>query len=141
MLDDDGYVVPQAWTGAPFWTGGKVLFVSDEDLIDDTQLARWTADVPVVVVTRERRGARVHDAGRWREIRAFPADEVDPTGAGDVFAAAFLVRLSESGDVPDATRFASAAAACSVEAEGIEAIATREQIEDRLSRHPEVVLT
>lgn len=139
-LGEGGHVRSQAWTGAPFWARSQVLFVSDEDLVDDEQVDRWVADVPVVVVTREHRGARVHDEGRWREIDAFPAEEVDPTGAGDVFAAAFLVRLQETNDVANAARFASAAAAFSVEAEGIEAIATREQIDQRLSQHPELVL-
>ncbi len=140
-LDEDAHVQPVAWSGAPFWGGCRVLFVSDEDLVDDGQLDRWIEDVPIVVVTRERRGSRVHDEGRWREIQALPTEEVDPTGAGDVFAAAFLVRLEERNDVAEAARFASVAAAFAVEAAGIEGIATREQIDERLSQHPELVLT
>ena len=140
VLDEDAHVQPTAWGGAPFWRGCQVLFVSDEDLVDDEQLDQWVTDLPAVVVTRERRGARVHDEGRWREIPALPVEEVDPTGAGDVFAAAFLVRLQETNDVADAARFASVAAAFAVEAEGIGAIATREQIDERLSHHPELVL-
>lgn len=141
-LDEDGHVQPQAWTGAPFWAGSQVLFVSDEDIVgEESQLDRWAVEVPVVVVTRANHGTRVHSDGTWREIDAFPAQEVDQTGAGDVFAAAFLVRLKETNDVAAAARFASVAAAFAVEAEGIEAIATREQIDGRLSQHPEVVLT
>lgn len=141
-LDEDGHVRPQAWTGAPFWAGSQVLFVSDEDIAgEESQLDRWVDEVPVVVVTRANYGTRVHSDGTWREIDAFPAQEVDQTGAGDVFAAAFLVCLGETGDVAQSARFASAAAAFAVEAEGIESIATRGQIEQRLSQHPEVVLT
>ncbi len=139
-LDEDAHVQRTAWRGEPFWRGCRVLFVSDEDLVDDEQLALWVTDLPTVVVTRERRGARVHDEGRWREIHALPVEEVDATGAGDVFAAAFLIRLEETNDVADAARFASVAAAFAVEAEGIEAIATREQIDERLSQHPELML-
>jgi sugar/nucleoside kinase (ribokinase family) len=119
-----------------------VLFVSDEDVAgEEHQLDRWAKDVPIVVVTRERRGARVHHDDAWHEIEAFPAEEVDPTGAGDVFAAAFLVHYSESADVGKATRFASAAAVLSVEAQGIEGIANRQQIEERVAAHPELELT
>lgn len=140
-LDEEGRVRGRAWTGPPFWEGGDVLFVSDEDLAgDQRQLDRWVADLPAVVVTRERRGARVHSAGAWREIDAFPADEVDPTGAGDVFAAAYLIRYQETGDVAAAVRFASAAAAASVEAEGTAGIADRDEIERRLAADPEIVL-
>ena len=140
-LGEDAHVQRRPWTGPPFWEGGDVLFVSDEDLAgDERQLDRWVEDLPTVVVTRERRGARVYSEGAWREIEAFPAREVDPTGAGDVFAAAYLIRYDETGEVAGAVRFASAAAAACVEADGLEGIADRAEIEERLAAHPEIVL-
>ncbi len=140
-VDRSGHVRRQAWNGAPFWRGCDVLFVSDEDVgARGDQIQRWISDVTVVALTSNRRGARVHDKGRWRKIAAFPAQEIDPTGAGDVFATAFLVRMRETKDVAEAARFASAAAACSIEAPGVEAIATRDRIEERMRAHPEVVL-
>lgn len=130
-----------AWTGAPFWRACRVLFVSDEDLGEHPdQLERWVAEVPVVALTRYRNGADVYSAGRQRSIDAYPTGEVDPTGAGDVFATAFLVRYHETGDVAKASQFASAAAACSVEGAGIERVATRETIEARMQKHPEIAL-
>jgi sugar/nucleoside kinase (ribokinase family) len=141
-LDEEARVQRRAWTGAPFWTGGDVLFVSEEDLAgDERQLDRWLEEISTVVVTRERKGARVHSDGKWVEIEAFPADEVDPTGAGDVFAAAYLIRYEETEDVATAATFGSAAAAASVEAPGTEGIADRADIERRLAAHPEIVLT
>jgi sugar/nucleoside kinase (ribokinase family) len=140
-VSDDGKVRGTAWAGQPFWHNANVLFVSDEDIApDDGQVDRWTRDVPIVAMTSNRRGARVFDAGRWRSIAAFPAKEVDPTGAGDVFATAFLVELHATNDVAAATRFASAAAACAIEGEGVSAIATRDRIEERMRAHPNVVL-
>ena len=131
----------RAWTGEPFWSGSRVLFVSEEDVAgDEHQIERWAEEVPIVVVTRERKGTRVHHDDVWQEIGVFPAEEVDPTGAGDVFAAAFLVHYSEAADVGEATRFASAAAALAVEAQGIEGIADRQQIEERAAAHPELEL-
>ncbi len=140
-IDEDGRVRSRAWSGEPFWRGCNVLFVSDEDVGDQTdQVERWTSDVPIVAMTSNRKGARVHDGGRWRSIGAFPANEVDPTGAGDVFATAFLVALEETNDVAGAARFASAAAACAIEAAGIDAIATRGGIEERMRAHSNVIL-
>ena len=140
-LDEQGEVRPRAWLGAPFWTGCDVLFVSEEDLgADRRQLERWQEEVPVVAVTASERGARVHDGAGWRSINALPADEVDATGAGDVFAAAFLVRYRETKAVAEAARFASAAAAASIEAAGFEGVANREEIASRMAEHPEVVL-
>jgi sugar/nucleoside kinase (ribokinase family) len=140
-VDRSGRVRRQAWAGAPFWKGSQVLFVSDEDLgRRSDQLAAWEGEVAIVAVTCARRGAKVRDGKGWRRIDAFPASEVDPTGAGDVFAAAFLVRYHETKDAAEATRFASAASACSVEGVGLECVATREEVEERLARHPEIRL-
>jgi sugar/nucleoside kinase (ribokinase family) len=66
-------------------------------------------------------------------VPGFPAVEVDPTGAGDVFAAAFLVRLQETEDPVQAARFANAVASFCVEGPGVAGIPTREQVEERLS--------
>lgn len=140
-IDRNQRVRRRSWTGEPFWSGCRVLFVSDEDLgRRRDQLARWTAEVPLVALTRYRLGARLHWRNRWRSIKAFPVREKDPTGAGDVFAAAFLVRYYETSDVAESARFASAAAACSVEAAGIERVAGRATIEARMGEHPEIVL-
>jgi sugar/nucleoside kinase (ribokinase family) len=130
-----------AWNGKAFWLGCDILFVSEEDLGDHPeQVDRWAADVPLVAMTRAGRGARVYAEGDRRKIDGFPANERDPTGAGDVFAAAFLVRYHESRAVEEAARFASAAAACSVEGTGIKAIAVRDESEERMARHPDIVL-
>ena len=43
--------------------------------------------------------------------RAFDVDVVDTLGAGDVFHGAFVLALAETRPVPDALRWASAAAA------------------------------
>lgn len=137
----DGRVRSRAWTGPPFWSGAQALFVSDEDVTpDDGQIDRWIADIEIVAVTSNRHGARIFHNGQGRSIRAFPATEVDPTGAGDVFATAFLIELSITSDVALAARFAGGAAACAIEGVGIDAIAGRDEIEARLKAHPEVRL-
>jgi sugar/nucleoside kinase (ribokinase family) len=141
QIGGDQQVRRTSWRDEPFWTGCQTLFVSIEDLAgEDSALYGWTRDVEVVVVTSDRKGARVHADGAWRAIDAYPAAEVDPTGAGDVFAAAFLVRYHETSDWKESTRFASAAAACSVEAIGVEGIAGRAAIEARMAAHPEIRL-
>ena len=76
-------------------------FVSEEDVRTAEASRTGSSVVPIVVLTR---GARLHDlerAGR-HDVPAFHDDEVDPTGAGDVFATAFLVRLRETEDAADA---------------------------------------
>jgi sugar/nucleoside kinase (ribokinase family) len=141
QVDRERRVRRFAWRGAPFWTRASVLFVSDEDLGERRdQLERWIRKVPIVALTRYRRGAQVYSAGGWRQIRAFPTVERDPTGAGDVFATAFLVRYHETKQVAESARFASAAAACSVEGAGVDAVADRAAIVARMEEHPEILL-
>ncbi len=43
-----------------------------------------------VVLTRSARGALIHYHGRDYDIKAFPCNPVDMTGAGDMYAGAFL---------------------------------------------------
>jgi len=61
-----------------------------------------------------------------------PARLVDPTGAGDVFAAAFFIRLSQTRDPWEAARFATQVAARSVTRRGMESTPTREEMLDFL---------
>jgi sugar/nucleoside kinase (ribokinase family) len=57
---------------------------------------------------------------------------LDPTGAGDVFAAAFLVHLSRHGDPRQAVDFANCVASLSIQHVGIEGIPTMEMVTERL---------
>src|SRR5262245_60267086 len=120
----------------------RALFLSDEDIPPGEAppaLTYWSDLVQIVAFTRGYNGADICVRGHWRHIDAFPASVVDPTGAGDVFAAAFLIRLWESGDVWKATRFAACAASFSVEGEGTSAVPTREQVEARLKENPNIL--
>ena len=131
---------PNEWQSRGLLRHSRALFVSEEDLPPaetEETLNRWTAQVPLLFFTLGYRGARVWSDGRWQNVPAFPAREVDPTGAGDVFAAAFLARYLETDDVAQASLFAAAAAAVSVEAVGTAGIPTRAQVEERLRRGSE----
>jgi sugar/nucleoside kinase (ribokinase family) len=140
-VDSQRRVTARAWPDSPSWADGHALFVSEDDLAGDTSaLDRWTTVFPVVAYTQASRGACLHVDGRWCHIDAFPEHEVDPTGAGDVFAAAFLARLYETGDPALAARFAAAAASISVSREGTLAIAERQQVEERMAQHVEILL-
>jgi 1D-myo-inositol 3-kinase len=98
----------------------------------DAVLARWAQSVPLVVATQGAAGAALFRAEGSRQV--FPGErirEVDPTGAGDVFAAAFLCELRATGDPAGAIRFANRVAGISVEHEGASGIPTREQVTAR----------
>jgi sugar/nucleoside kinase (ribokinase family) len=132
QLDTDR-VIPGEIEDAPAWLHGDVVFLSEEDAVDAESAERWRERIPTVVLTRGRNGYTVWDAMGRHDIAPVPGCERDPTGAGDVFATAYLVRHHETADVLESARFAAAAAAISVEAAGIASVATRGQIEARLS--------
>ena len=67
-------------------------------------------------------------------IRDSPCIEMDPTGAGDVFATAFLLRYQETGDPLEAAAFGSCAASCVVEGLGASQLGDRAEIERRLEQ-------
>jgi sugar/nucleoside kinase (ribokinase family) len=112
-----------------------VLVLSEEDLAGDVELMdEYIRMTRIAVMTQGPKGCTVFANGISRHIPGFPAREVDPTGAGDVFAGAFLIRLQEIGNPFEAARFANATASFCVEAPGITGIPTRAQVEERLAQ-------
>ncbi|MGE3074791.1 MAG: carbohydrate kinase family protein [Dehalococcoidia bacterium] len=114
---------------------GWLAFFSEEDTADPEGLAEHIASMgAVAVLTRGYNGATLFDSdGSQEHWDALPADPVDPTGAGDCFASAFLFRLAETEDLTEAMEFALAAGALAVEEPGLDGIATREEIEERMT--------
>jgi ribokinase len=56
----------------------------------------------IAILKRGKAGCGIQYGG-WRfDAAAVPAEEVDPTGAGDAFAAGVIATLSTGGDLPDA---------------------------------------
>jgi sugar/nucleoside kinase (ribokinase family) len=113
--------------------GLDALVLSVEDVGGDEEaIHQLGRRVPVLVATRGARGCTVYARGPAVDVPSPPAREVDATGAGDVFAAAFFVRLGETGDPVASACFAACAAALSVEGRGLSRIPTRAQVEARL---------
>ncbi len=94
-------------------------------------LAEWARLVPLLAVTRGPEGADLWRDGAVERFPGFPATEVDPTGAGDVFAATFLCALAATADPATAMDMANRVAALAVEGVGAAAIPTPEQITAR----------
>jgi len=136
--DADGTVRRRDWDDArEVLRRVTVAVVSDEDLEGDLEVARgWALTAPVIVTIAER-GAIVLRGGRKVEVRGFPADEVvDQTGAGDAFCAGLALALADGNDLEPAARFANAVASFAVEGIGTLGLATRQQVEARMKRHP-----
>ncbi len=134
--DKTGRVRMRPWEEAPeILPDVSVLVLSEEDLNGNIGLMEeYVRLTRIAVLTQGPRGCVVFTQGKERQIPGFPAKEVDPTGAGDVFAAAFLVRLEETGDPFEAARFANCTASFCVEAPGVTGIPSRQQVEEKLKK-------
>ncbi len=132
----NGRISPTHVPTFPEWAGCDVVFVSEEDLIDPQSVESWQSQFPVVVLTRSERGSTIWAEGIHHELPALPSDAVDLTGAGDVFATAFLVEYKKTHDPLAAGRFAAAAAALSIEASALDGIGGYSEIEARLAAEP-----
>ena len=117
----------------PFLRPGAWAFLSEEDTVRPEELARGVVALGAqAFVTRGARGATRYVAGEERHFAAQPATPLDPTGAGDCFAAAFIVRYAETRDLESATAYALAAGSLAVEGAGISGIPGRAKVEARL---------
>ena len=132
--DGDGRVFPKPWEGAAeVLDYARVVVFSENDVErDEKAIQTYARLADILVVTKGARGATVYHRGEVRHFPAFETIEVDPTGAGDVFAAAYLIELERSGDPYAAAHFANCVASFNVEKPGTEGIPTLEQVIDRL---------
>ena len=130
--DDEGRVTPKKWTQAEAslnHASAAVFSIEDieanEEIIEEFSLASR-----VLALTEGSEGARLY----WnRDLRRFSApsvDVVDTTGAGDIFATAFFVRLHSTRDPWEAARFATCLASQSVTRRGLDSIPTEEEIQN-----------
>jgi hypothetical protein len=136
--DQRGCVSPIPWEGAQdILPKVDALIFSEEDVGGNLAVVEeYVRLTRIVVVTYGWKGSTVYYKG---EVRSFPAPtvrEVDPTGAGDVYAAAYLVRLHETDDPWESARFANVVASFSVEGPGTTTIPKRDLVEKWLMGHP-----
>lgn len=125
-------VSPKAMDWSKLAAADVVIF-SDEDIRGfESALPQIISKVGVVAMTQGENGCTVWQEGKQQHFPAYPAGVVDATGAGDVFAAAFLIEFSKSENVESAARFANAAASIVVEGKGIERLGSEAQVRERM---------
>lgn len=127
-------------TEASLFTG---LPVDDADIVG---WARRAADklrsmgAPAVLITLGARGCW-YSGGEEFHIPSFPINTVDATAAGDSFAGALAVAMSEKQPIRQAVMFASAAGAITASRAGAQpSIGSREEVESFLRNRSNEVL-
>jgi sugar/nucleoside kinase (ribokinase family) len=123
-VDREGAVSPGRWASpTAVLDRVQVIFASAHDVLGhESQVTEWVQRVPVAVVTAGAAGALLYVNGERYDVRPRRTREVDATGAGDVFAAAFMIHYDRHGDAWEAAEAATCAASLSIEGEGWSAV-------------------
>jgi sugar/nucleoside kinase (ribokinase family) len=134
----DGVVSLDNWRGA-----GEILpqldavVLSVEDIQGDWEVAeRWAKQIAVLVVTQGEKGCTLFHRGEKRLFPARRARVIDPTGAGDVFAAAFFIYWAETGDPGQAAVFANMTASIALQRPGPGGVPSRIEVEQYVDLLP-----
>jgi sugar/nucleoside kinase (ribokinase family) len=127
----EGKVFPGEWPEASFvLQKASAAVLSIEDVQgNEERIEEMVSSVRTLVVTEGSAGARVYWNG---DLRYFPpplVEEIDSTGAGDIFAAAFFIRLNTTHDPWEAAQFATYLAANSVTRPGLQGVPTPQEVE------------
>jgi sugar/nucleoside kinase (ribokinase family) len=128
--DAQGNVYPVPLDNAEeILSGIGAMVISLEDVGGDQEQVEFFAHhTRLLAVTEAAAGSVLYWNGDRRRFRAPRVKEVDATGAGDIYAAAFFVRLHTTRDPWEAARFATQFAAYSVTRPGLEGIPTQSEI-------------
>ena len=112
-----------------------ILVMSEADVLGQRKDMEWMLDqVGIGVETLGPEGCLIYTEGERLHIPVEPVEEVDPTGAGDIFTAAFMIAYAESHDPVQAARFANACASLSVGRVGVDGTPTRTEVDLRIQQ-------
>ncbi len=125
-----GRVSPKPWREAhAVLPRVDAVVISEEDVGGDWNLIRdWANYAPLMIVTQGPRGATMFVRGEAYHVPTHPTRELDPTGAGDIFATAFFAEMRRTGDAFMAASTATCLAAGSVTRRGLEGVPTPDEV-------------
>lgn len=113
-----------------------IISMSESDVGNDWPLMEKIGKkARLLIVTQGANGATIFHNGGKNYYPPYPTAEVDPTGAGDVFATAFTLHFYKTEDVGLSAAYAHAAASLSVEVKGVQQLPGKEKVEDRYEKY------
>ena len=134
--DAEGIVRRCAWpAAAEVLPLASATVLSPEDLQSDpAQIAAYIRQTRLLVITQQQRGADIHIGAEVYHVPTRTVDEVDPTGAGDIFAAVFFARLWQHPNDPvGAARLANYLATTSITRQGLASVPTSAELHAALA--------
>ncbi len=120
--------------------GIDILILSDEDIAGYEHLfPKIIEQTKIVVMTRGGQPATVYFDKKQLDFPVYPAEIVDPTGAGDTFATGFLVKYLATKDIGQAMAYGHVVASFCIEEKGLEGLKNLEKVEERFKEYLEKV--
>jgi sugar/nucleoside kinase (ribokinase family) len=132
--DEQGRVRPCEWPESSYVLGhASVAVLSVEDVQgNEAWIEDMVSSIKTLVVTEGYNGARLYWNGDLRRFSTPKVTEIDPTGAGDIFATSFFFRLAATRDPWEAARFATIIASKSVTRRGLLGVPTAAEIQEAM---------
>lgn len=133
--DNKNRVSISEWPESTFTlqSAGAAVISKQDVNADEARIEEMAISSRILAVTEGAEGTRLYWNGDVRRFRPPAISEVvDTTGAGDIFAAAFFIRLYNTRDPWEAARFATNLATISVTRSGIDSIPTQEEIQESM---------
>lgn len=129
-VDSEGKVNACSWESLPERIqGADAVVLSRADLDGDMAAADALASAcPLLIITDAGNQVHLYMNSKHTIIPVSYVHEVDPTGAGDIFAAAFFLAYIQYRDPVVAVRFAHQVAAPSVTRVGLSAAPSQDEI-------------
>lgn len=128
--DEKGLVRFTDWPEASFvlrQADAAVLSVEDVQKNEDV-IQELASSIKTLVVTEGYYGARIYHEGDLYRVDAPHKEEVDPTGAGDIFATSFFSHFTRFNNPLQAAQFATLIAANSVTRPGLKGTPSVEEV-------------
>jgi len=134
-IGEDGLVSFKRWFEADALNAIDIMVYSEEDIVQAPELEQAFIDnVEHLFITRAERGGSYYHNGERFEYATPQVELVQPTGAGDVFAAALLASLPELDyNMLAAARVAARLGATAVTRDGLEGAPTPQEVQQALA--------
>jgi sugar/nucleoside kinase (ribokinase family) len=111
-------------------TSAEAMTLTGKSTMDNAAEALAVKPDAIIVIKRGPTGCSVFNRDQRIDVPGFPVEEIDPTGAGDCFSAAFIAGLESGWPLDKVGAFANAAGALAVTKMGpMEGAPTRMQVE------------
>lgn len=111
-----------------------ILPKDDETCVAACKILKERCDCKYVVLKMGDKGSFIYGEGLSQMVPTFKVEAVDPTAAGDCFTGVLVKQFTETGDIIASAKYASAAAAISVQHLGAQpSLPTKEAVEEFLA--------